>query len=192
MTINHKHIKPYWNIIKTILDNNLIYGLGISISSPYDPEIIAEISKLTPNIVYHIIIGVNDPKDIFNIHFNDNNAKFLLLGYKQYGRGAIHYSNFTKKMINKWKLDIKNYLGKFNLSFDNLAIKQLNLKNHFTIEGWKQFYMGDDFTFTMYVNAVDKFYAPTSHHINTDRISTDAMDVIDYFQTFKNLGNILN
>ena len=192
MTINYKHIKPFWNIIKTIFDNNLIYGLGISISSNYDPDIITEINMLSPNIVYHIIIGVNDPKDIVILHSYDNNAKFLLLGYKQYGRGAMYYSNYTKKMINRWKLDVSDYLGNFNLSFDNLAIKQLNLKKYFTIEGWKQFYMGDDFTFTMYVDAVNKFYAPTSHHIATERVSIDAMDVIDYFQNFKKLGNIMN
>jgi hypothetical protein len=48
------------------------------------------------------------------------------------------------------------------VSFDNLGIEQLNVKRFFTGSGWNKFYMGNDFCFTMYIDAVKREFAPTS------------------------------
>ena len=72
--------------------------------------------------------------------------------------------------INLWKI-----LGKGIISFDNLAIEQLAVKDHFTEAGWKEFYMGDDGHFTMYYDAVKDEYAissiskrhPARNNVNT-------------------------
>lgn len=57
---------------------------------------------------------------------------------------------------------LPQYLNKAVLSFDNLGIEQLNVKRFFTESGWNKFYMGDDFCFTMYIDAVKQEFAPTS------------------------------
>jgi hypothetical protein len=49
----------------------------------------------------------------------------------------------------------------------------------FTTEGWDKFYMGDDFCFTMYIDAVKQEYAPTSRDAN--RMSFDEISLTDYF-----------
>ena len=48
------------------------------------------------------------------------------------------------------------------LSFDNLAIKQLDVKSLLTEEEWNKFYMGDDGTHTMYIDLVKNKYAQSS------------------------------
>jgi hypothetical protein len=41
--------------------------------------------------------------------------------------------------------------------------------------------MGGDFVFTMYIDAVEQQYAPTSR--STERISFDRFGLLDYFAT---------
>ena len=54
-------------------------------------------------------------------------------------------------------------MSKFKvISFDNLALKQLDVKNNLTEEQWKEFYQGDDGTMTMYVDGVKQEFAKTS------------------------------
>ena len=82
------------------------------------------------------------------------NSKLLFLGYKTFGRGVNYYSEDVKNNIDVWYKILPSFLGKAIISFDNLAIEQLNVKRLFTPKGWSKFYMGDDFTFTMYIDAV--------------------------------------
>ena len=111
-------------------------------------------------------------------------VKVLLLGYKTFGRGISYYSKDVVDNINKWYKHLPTLVGKLVLSFDNLIIEQLNVKRLFTPKGWKRFYMGDDFTFTMYIDTVEQQYAPTSR--SDDRQSFKDYDLLQYFKTFKN------
>ena len=45
------------------------------------------------------------------------------------------------------------------LSFDNLALEQLNIKKYVSPEDWKTHYMGDDGSFTMYIDLVKEEFA---------------------------------
>ena len=65
------------------------------------------------------------------------------------------------------------------MSFDNLALKQLNIKQYLTDEEWDRFYCGTDGAFTMYIDAVKQEYAPTSRSSN--RKSFDEISLINYF-----------
>ena len=53
------------------------------------------------------------------------------------------------------------------VSFDNLAIEQLDVKRLMSEEEWNQFYMGNDGNFTMYIDLVEKQFATSS--ISTTR-----------------------
>ena len=70
------------------------------------------------------------------------------------------------------------------VSFDNLAIEQLDVKRLFTNKGWDKFYMGDDFCSTMYIDAIKQNYAPTSR--SSDRRSFDQYTLLEYFNTERN------
>jgi hypothetical protein len=48
------------------------------------------------------------------------------------------------------------------VSFDNLAIEQLNLKRFFSEENWDKFYQGDDGSANLYIDLVEKQYALSS------------------------------
>ena len=54
-------------------------------------------------------------------------------------------------------------MSKFKVvSFDNLAIKQLDVQNKLTKNQWDEFYQGDDGTMTMYIDGVKQQFATTS------------------------------
>ena len=48
------------------------------------------------------------------------------------------------------------------VSFDNLALEQLNVKNILNKDKWNKLYMGDDGSYTMYIDAVTEEYAMSS------------------------------
>ena len=64
----------------------------------------------------------------------------------------------------------------FNVvSFDNLALAQLDVKNYLPEEDWDSFYMGDDGGFTFYIDMVKGEFGKNS--LATDRFPI--MDNID-------------
>lgn len=177
LTINQGHLHPYFYLINYLLKEDLIKGLGISITSN-NFKYIERLKELTDNIVYHTIAGVNDIS-ILDKLIEIGDCKVLVLGYKQFGFGVKYFSKEVEESIKKWRKELPKYIGKCTLSFDNLAIEQLNVKRLFTHSGWEKFYMGDDFTFTMYIDAVKQEYAATSR--SKERESFDNCSLIEYF-----------
>lgn len=182
ITVNQGHIKRYHDLIVHLIKNNLIYGLGISINNK-NYKMLIPLMKESNNIVYHLIMGVNAPNDIQSIIDINSNAKFLLLGYKVFGFGEQYFNDSINYNIINWRKTMRSLLTNVHLSFDNLAIKQLNLKSFFTKEGWDRFYMGDDFVYTMYVDAVNQEYAPTSRSKNRSLFSECSL--LEYFKINK-------
>jgi hypothetical protein len=182
ITINEKHINKYNELIIDLITRDLVKGIGISVTEG-NINLIKSLYKLSSNIVLHLIVGINTIEQIEEL-CTIKGIKVLLLGYKTFGRGISYYSQDITDNINKWYKHLPTLVGKLVLSFDNLAIEQLNVKRLFTSKGWDRFYMGDDFTFTMYIDAVEQQYAPTSR--SDDRQSFKDYNVIQYFKTFKN------
>jgi hypothetical protein len=70
----------------------------------------------------------------------------------------------------------------FNVvSFDNLALKQLEVKRLLSEEEWEQFYMGDDGGFTMYIDCVNRQFGRSSTAPLSERypIIDDIKDMFD-------------
>ena len=63
------------------------------------------------------------------------------------------------------------------VSFDNLAIEQLDVKRLLSDEEWNEFYMGDDSVFTFYLDLVDGKFAGNSLAPEDERY--DILDNID-------------
>jgi hypothetical protein len=187
ITINQKHVGIYRDLILKLISEKLVYGVGISYSDKKYLDDIAGILKATDNVVFHTIMGINPVTDIdvLKDFCSENNApcKILVLGYKQFGFGIKYYIKNKEIEHNKygWYTHLaKHFKTNVTLSFDNLAITQLNLKRYFTGEAWKSFYMGDDFVFTMYIDGVNQTYAPTS--TSEDRVSFSEMSLVDFFK----------
>ena len=65
------------------------------------------------------------------------------------------------------------------ISFDNLAIKQLEPNRLMSDEDYEEFYMGDDGSFTMYVDAVNRQFAQSSVSTNRYPLMEDIKDMFD-------------
>lgn len=188
ITVNQKHIEQYQTLILDLIEKDLIKGLGISYSSENYLKFISSLLQKTNNLVFHVIMGINSVEDIEKLHdfCNEQNkvCKILILGYKHFGFGINYYLRNLKIEDNKyqWYTQLFNYFKEEDLilSFDNLGIEQLNLQRFFTKESWETFYMGDDFTFTMYIDAVKQEFAHSSTSLN--RVSFSEISLFDYFQ----------
>lgn len=164
LTVNYFHIVAQYPLINKLLDNGLIYGLGLSIPDDFDESIINLINK-KDNIVYHVISGVNDLFILDKIK-QSCVKKCLILGYKDYGRGEQYRSQKVTDNLQNWTDNLGQYIKKIHLSFDNLALKQLNIKQYLTDDEWSRFYCGTDGAFTMYIDTVKQKYAMSSTNPN--------------------------
>lgn len=179
ITINQGHLKKYQLLIHSLIDERLVYGIGISITSnnyKYIPPILAK----SNNVVYHIIAGVNDIS-VFDQLAALGDSKFLVLGYKNFGFGVGYYSVAVNIRLQQMHKALPTLLQKYSMSFDNLAIEQLKVEKFLTKDAWEAFYMGDDFTFTMYIDAVKQEFAPTSR-TNKGRNSFSDCSLLEYFK----------
>lgn len=170
MTVNQVHFEKEFDRIKNLVSNKFIYGLGVSLVNP-TPEFINMIREI-PNAVIHIINGIIDRNTLQALY--DKGLKILILGYKEFRRGNTYHSGDTGTLIDarkNWMHDnIGDIINHFDtVSFDNLAIKQLEVRNIMSEEDFNHFYMGDDGQFTMYVDTVKQEYAVSS--ISTERYS---------------------
>jgi hypothetical protein len=160
--VNQGHIKKHIEKLNYLTENKLIYGLGVSITNLN----FAYINKLsTPNLVYHLIAGVNTLEQLKTLKAQSSHkeVKVLLLGYKVFGFGIKHFDENTLQNINNWKKNIREVFHICDIiSFDNLALEQLNIKKVLTKEAWETFYMGDDGEYTMYIDAVKQEFARSS------------------------------
>ena len=175
MTVNQIHFERHYDFISELVSKNLIYGIGVSLKKPTE-DFIAKIKRF-PNSVIHCINGILSPSD-YEI-LKDNDLKMLILGYKQLRRGVDYYeaNEIGVHELQNWLYDnLENMLNHFKvISFDNLAIKQLEVKRMLGDEQWEEFYMGDDGNYTFYIDMVEGMFGKNS--LATERYPI--MDSID-------------
>lgn len=170
MTVNQFHFMKYKEYLKALCDEKLIYGLGISLTNVHERDFIKSVKEF-PNAVIHVINGIVSIDELD--HLSQNNLKILILGYKMFRRGESYYKHFNTDTIdndvNKKKVDLYVKLpeiiqgGWFRVvSFDNLAITQLNARRFLEKDEWNEFYLGDDGFATMYIDAVEGKFARSS------------------------------
>lgn len=162
ITVNQLHFERHYTRIKNYVDNNLVNGVGISLRSPTDNFI--KLVKTIPNAVIHTIHGVTTREDYLKLA--NNNLKILILGYKTNGLGKNYLEKHNPEVIKnqRWlKVMIDSLFNKFDIiSFDNLAIEELNVKNILLSDDYNQFFMGDEGEFTYYIDLVKSKFAVNS------------------------------
>ena len=189
LTVNHYTFNKNIEFLKFLCDKKLIYGLGVSIDGIYDDSkenvdnMISQF-KMFPNLVLHVINGIISVEDLELLKGND--LKVLILGYKQFGRGVDFFGHNGLGVLCGQN-DLYNKLPEIVddewfevVSFDNLAIEQLDPKRLMSDEEWKKFYMGEDGNFTFYIDAVNKQFAKCS-------TSTKRYDLMDDVKTMFNV-----
>ena len=101
MTVNQIHFEREQEFIHQLVNDKLIYGLGISLKYPSGNFI--ELVKKYPNAVIHTINGITTLEDYKMLA--DLNLKVLILGYKELQRGISYMdTNFVTVHQNQAEL----------------------------------------------------------------------------------------
>ena len=151
--------------LKLLTEQGAIHGIGISVPDQI-PDGFLDAVKHYPNAVIHTIAGVTPPL-VFD-QLADHNLNLLILGYKTKGNG-YHYFTDNEQMILNRIYDLEQRLPWLKkhfkaVAFDNLAVRQLDLRKNLPGEDYDKLYMGDDGEFTMYIDMVEKKYGKSSSH----------------------------
>lgn len=185
VTVNQIHFEQNQEFIQRLVKENLIYGLGISLSEP-TKELI-QMLKDIPNAVVHVIAGLVTEKELDAL--SNQNIKLLILGYKKLRRGERYYqaeAEAIQRQLQWLRNNLSDYIGKFHtISFDNLALEQMEIKERLTEEEWEEFYMGEDASFTYYIDAVERTFAKSSTASENERFEL-LNDATDMFQIIRN------
>lgn len=175
ITVNGVHLMPYRDQINRLRAAKLYHGLGVSFTCAVrmlllNPHLLneerdGESSFLNDaNVVHHFIAGVDCPEYARKLA---RPCKILILGYKTFGRGVKYNKTHEEKVqqnLEHWRFWLSTMLRRKNMivSFDNLALSQLDVKSIVPEEVWQQHFMGEDGQFTMYVDAVRNEFAVSS------------------------------
>lgn len=187
ITVNQNHFMDdsMLALIYHLEKHDLIKGIGVSLTNPRQDDFI-ETVKAFPNTVIHIIAGVTSPEDIDYLKGHD--LKLLILGYKKLERGKKYYDNSSTIVENniKWlESDLDEIINGFKVvSFDNLAIEQLHIKDRLDEKEWEMFYGGDDGTVTFFIDLVKGVFARSSLSPITYPIGDKTID--EMFEIIRN------
>lgn len=186
-----------------------VHAIGISLDNEYMKYDIYNIKLnntmnfMIPNgvhKVFHLVLGTFDIialEKLLSQPSSDlpSNQRILFLGYKTKGRGEEWGKNIPRdwmKDFRRWFIQGINGIssGKWpgtnwNFSFDNLALSQLNLRNGILERKWKEIYMGQENSHSMYIDAVTKTFSPSSTSLSRAPWRNYNNSIIEYFQTIK-------
>ena len=185
ITLNQKHFIKYAWDLWTLCNYGYIHGIGVSLTDSNSPEFYNAISHF-PNAVVHVIDGLLTKEDIENMY--DKNIKMLVLGYKRIGRGVGYFDSHeadidaNAKYLRDNLKEISNHFAV--VSFDNLAIEHLGVKNVIPEEDWDTLYMGDEGQYTFYIDAVNHKYAVSS----LSNVKYEMLDNVD--DMFKHIREV--
>ncbi len=165
VTINQNHFMD--DEIRRQLDvwvrQGFVKGIGISLTDPTQDGFIDEVKKYS-NTVIHVIAGVTPWEDIQ--YLMGHGLKLLILGYKKTGRGKKYYDGLFIPIITQMKYlegGLDEVINGFKVvSFDNLAIEQLHIRDRLSDKEWDMFYGGDDGTVTFFIDLVKGVFARNS------------------------------
>ena len=191
ITVNEKDIRDLECVGKVIdwYSRDLIKGLGISLDpnplqdkkTSFNYSRLFSVYKIINNkkyrlksdIVFHAIVGVHNPDDLLDI---SSDFKLLILGFKKdCGRSKEFFESdkYIEYNYNKIMTHFKV------VSFDNLALEQLDIKSKVSEEIWNKYYMGDDGEYSIYIDAVKNYASISSSHISNFRYDIKPDDTIN-------------
>lgn len=184
ITLNQEHFLANAGFVGDLFARGLVYGIGVSLTDPTD-ELIGTMRRF-PTSVLHTIAGVLTEDDVGAL--SGNGLKLLILGYKDTRRGKAYHSGRHGGDVDAnmgWlagHLDAVMAPGAFKVcSFDNLALGQLPVRDYLGEDRWRTFYMGDDGSFTFYIDMVDGVYSTSSTDV-AGRTGIGDRSVIDMFR----------
>mgnify|MGYP006921369981 CR=1 FL=1 len=175
LTINQGHIWRDYNKIKFCLGQKLIKGLGISYRSGLKFNIPKDIINYS-NTVIHVIAGIDTFKEVDEL-VSKGVKKILVLGEKDFGFNSSKV-DLNSNNHRQWFWWVSKLFNKFEVvSFDNLALEQLNIKRFFNNNDWEIFNQGE---YSFYINAVEGYFSPSSR--NNNKTKWENTTIKQYFK----------
>lgn len=165
VTVNQNHFmrSDIRKFLREAISDGLIKGVGISLTDPTQKDFI-DMVKQYQNIVIHVIAGITPLKDIR--YLMGHGLKLLILGYKKLERGEKYYNHSSALVddnIKQFEKELDEIIDGFKVvSFDNLAIEQLHIRDRLSDKEWEMFYGGDDGTVTFFIDLVKGVFARNS------------------------------
>ena len=128
------------------------------------------------NVVLHVIAGIDDIEDVRQLS-QTGIKKLLILGEKDFGFN-INKVNLDSVNHKNWYRKTVTLLDNFEVvSFDNLALEQINFRRFIIDEHWNSAYQGEH---SMYINAVSGYFAPSSR--SNEKTNWDKMSLKEFFK----------
>ena len=176
ITVNQTHFVRSQDEISWLVNRGLVNGVGVSVTKVSDE--LLHLLQSYENAVVHVINGVISIEELRKLY--GKNLKLLILGYKDFRRGEDAHTEVTDKRMMEMYEELPDMFRHFTtVSFDNLALQQLNVRRLVSDREWQSFYMGDDGQFTMYIDMVKREFAKSS--VSTERFPiTD--DIAEMFK----------
>lgn len=180
-TVNQNHFmrEDFQMLFEYLIENELINGIGISLMDPTQEGFVDTVKKY-PTAVIHVIAGYTHPEDIGFLM--GDGLKILILGYKTKGRGFDYFLDNAETILEniKWLASSIDEIfdGFDTVSFDNLAIRQLDLESKIPPNEWEVIYCGEDGTNTFFIDLVTGTFAVSSisdTHYDIGNLSIDEM-----------------
>ena len=181
VTALNMHVLRQEAFLVKLLSERYIHGLGISSSYDYFITSYPGLSMFRDRIVYHAIAGVTKVMHVLKAaQLLDRPVHFLVLGYKRFGFGKKYFTEEVAASLDEWRYWIGTLMrSQAKISFDNLALEQLGVREKVTPGAWSRGFMGHDGEFTMYIDAVTRTYARSSTSV---RQPMGTMTVAQAFQ----------
>lgn len=179
VTVNQAHFMEDFDRIKKLYDDGLVYGVGVSLTDAHQEGFVEKLHEI-PTAVVHTIVGLLSDDDVKTLA--GQNLKLLMLGYKDIRRGHDYKSrpeiDESIKRNTAWvAMNLPQMMRSFKvLSFDNLALEQLPVRQVVGEEVWENFYMGDDGRHTFYIDMVEQEFARSSTSLKRYPIDGKSVD----------------
>ena len=185
MTVNQRHFEQHFTLIQMYQMTGLIHGVGVSLNAA-TPSFIKKLSKCK-NTIVHVINGILSNKDAKRLMGHD--LDILILGYKTTGRGQAFLDGHDTliKYRQMWLKENmqKMFSGFRTVEFDNLALEQLGIQSMLPEQVWNDHYMGDDGSFTFFINLVDGYFAMNSTSDEHYPLMDNVDDMFKHIQKVK-------
>jgi hypothetical protein len=174
ITVNQGHTRLNKDVLLYLIENSFIKGLGIS----YRKGMLGVPTELLEyeNTVVHVIAGINTIQEVKDLSLCGVN-KVLVLGEKNFGFN-LGKVKITTEVHRDFYRGVHELFKLFSVvSFDNLALEQLNVKRF--ILDWGTMYQHE---YSFYINAVEQYYSPSSRSSEKTYYNKEHLSTKDYFK----------
>ena len=170
VTVHYNDFVNNCDDINELICDELLYGVGVSMSAKtWHPYLLDKLAE-TPNVVLHCIYGVTTPEAI--MEGINKGFRLLILGYKTFRRGRDYRrenEDDIHDIMQRTDEIIVDFMNEGSsayktISFDNLAVRQTQIRNLVSKTDWSRLYMGDDGRTSVYIDLVRGEFAISSAH----------------------------